>query len=168
MDLITTNILRQYKNGMSFNEMSNLNGMSPSKLRMVLRPYLDDGTITLRNAPFNKRKLTDEERRGIAEDYFVGRMKCYDLYEKWHINPVHLFQVRTEYQHLYTDTVRRQVWSAEEYEQMAEDYYVAGLSRREMMEKWGIKSNTTFDTLGKMFAGKYGKKKVGRKNGDKW
>jgi len=166
-ELERISILKQYRNGQTVETICNLSGLSRNAFYDFIKPYIESGVVSRRYADDVKRNLTPEEKQQIAEDYFVNGMKCFDLYKKWNINPVHLFQIRQEYSSIYTDTVRHQTRTREEYEQMATDYYVGGLSREQMKSKWGIKSNTTFDTLGKMFGEKYGKKKVGRRSGNK-
>lgn len=116
--------IRLYKNkDLTIREISNLCGISVSKLNIIYRECFANGKLKARSEAraLKKRtpngmgkgryikkgyhsvngKYTEEQEKQIAIDYYEKDMTNKQLKEKWNVHPVQMQRIRNKYRSIY-------------------------------------------------------------------
>lgn len=95
--------IKMYKKGeLTVVEISNLVGISTSKLYKIFRECRDKGILEPRQGTNEERqKFTEEQEKEIATEYYETRITKDGLMVKWNIHPMQLQRIRNKYKGIY-------------------------------------------------------------------
>lgn len=157
-------IVRDYKRGMTVQEICNLHSLTFYGLDKILKPYFESGEIERRSKIAGKscpRRITPELEQQIAYEYYELRTKAKDIMQKYTVHPPQMQRIIRKFSAQYPNR-KYTKFTYEQYEQLAKEYFENGLTAKELKDKFDVNASN-LKIMCKLFRHKYGKKSTGKK-----